>query len=167
MKKIDNDNTMALNTHGEPQQNNVEEQQQQQQQPEKDQQRIDEQQQQQQPQQPQESQPKKTVDFFPDSHHTFDDLDTSFNMDNLEKKKKKKKKPFDMEEIEMSLPVEDTPPPASNGPIFEIEKEEIDLDMDFSMAKKKRKSKKKDIDEFLGEKKEDDDMLKADDRDTG
>lgn len=153
MKRIDNDNTMALNTHGEPQQNNVEGQQQQ----EKDQQRVDEQQQ----------QPKKTVDFFPDPAHSYDDLDANFNMDNLEKKKKKKKKPFDLEEIEMSLPVEDTTPAASNGPIFEIEKEEIDLDMDFSMAKKKRKSKKKDIDEFLGEKKEDDEMLKADEKDNG
>lgn len=108
---------------------------------------------------------KRSVDFFPDTH-TYDDLDVNFNVDNLEKKKKKKKKPFDLEEIEVALPVEDTPPVATNGPVFEFEKEEIDLDMDFSMAKKKRKSKKKDIDEFLGEKKEEDDM-KIDEKDNG
>lgn len=92
------------------------------------------------------------------------DFDDNLDLENFGKKKKKKKKPFNLEEIENSLPTGDAEADADAdalggeggaGEDGEGLGEEFDLDVDFSKTKKKKK-KKKDLDELVAEKLEED-----------
>lgn len=81
-------------------------------------------------------------------------IDDDIDLENFGKKKKKKKKqPFNLDEIENSLP--EVGSKEENAiEIGEVGEdagvEDFDLDMDFSKSKKKKK-KKKDLDELVGE----------------
>jgi len=85
------------------------------------------------------------------------DFDENLDLENFGKKKKKKKKPFNLDELENNLPVENEEP-SESGALNEgggeeggNADEEYDLDVDFSKTKKKKK-KKKDLDELVAEK---------------
>lgn len=86
------------------------------------------------------------------------DFDDNLDLESFGKKKKKKKKPFNLEDIENSLPEPevDADAEAAAGEVGagddgEAAGEEYDLDVDFSKTKKKKK-KKKDLDELVAEK---------------
>lgn len=88
------------------------------------------------------------------------DFDDNLDLESFGKKKKKKKKPFNLEDIENSLPAGDADADAEAealaaeagvGEEGEQQGEEYDLDVDFAQAKKKKK-KKKDLDELVAEK---------------
>lgn len=104
-----------------------------------------------------------------DQRDDLNDVDENLDLENFGKKKKKKKKPFNLDEIESSLPsVNDT---ADDNIILDGTQditelhgdEEFDLDLDFSKTKKKKK-KKKDLDELVADKLDDD---KSDDKENG
>lgn len=91
------------------------------------------------------------------------DFDENLDLESFGKKKKKKKKPFNLDEIESSLPVDEN----ADADAMDADKiggetgdamggdEDYDLDVDFSKTKKKKK-KKKDLDELVAEKLEED-----------
>lgn len=94
------------------------------------------------------------------------DFDDNLDLESFGKKKKKKKKPFNLDEIENSLPVPEIESVddiglerigEDGGPLDE----DYDLDVDFSKTKKKKK-KKKDLDELVAEKLEEDVQTKKD-----
>jgi len=70
------------------------------------------------------------------------DFDENLDLENFGKKKKKKKKPFNLDELENSLPVENEEPSESGamneggGEEGGNADEEYDLDVDFSKTKK-------------------------------
>lgn len=92
-----------------------------------------------------------------------DDGIVDLDLETFGKKKKKKKKPFNMEELEGTLPEEkEEKVPEMTGAIEEpMIDDNFDLDMDFSKTKKKKK-KKKDLDELMAEADE-----KQDDKENG
>lgn len=99
--------------------------------------------------------PKDSVDALAVDSLDFDD---NLDLESFGKKKKKKKKPFNLEDIENSLPepevdaeAEAAAAEANAGEDGEAAGEEYDLDVDFSKTKKKKK-KKKDLDELVAEK---------------
>lgn len=91
------------------------------------------------------------------------DFDDNLDLESFGKKKKKKKKPFNLDEIENSLPAGDAGDEADDAAAVEAGAgeegdalvEDFDLDVDFSKTKKKKK-KKKDLDELVAEKLEED-----------
>lgn len=90
----------------------------------------------------------------PDPAALIDDDDTNVDLDleTFGKKKKKKKKPFNMEELEGALPIDNKEEQTTEmGQMQEeVIDDNFDLDMDFSKTKKKKK-KKKDLDELMAE----------------
>lgn len=91
------------------------------------------------------------------------DFDDNLDLESFGKKKKKKKKPFNLDEIENSLPSGEAGEEAEDAGAVEAgageegdaQMEDFDLDVDFSKTKKKKK-KKKDLDELVAEKLEED-----------
>lgn len=83
------------------------------------------------------------------------DFDDNLDLENIGKKKKKKK-PFNLEDLENTLPteIEETTEDGGNNEGGNVE-DDYDLDVDFSKTKKKKK-KKKDLDELVAEKIEED-----------
>jgi len=86
------------------------------------------------------------------------EFDENLDLETFGKKKKKKKKPFNLDDLENSLPVEvdEKKEDATNDGVGDDAgnvEDDYDLDVDFSKTKKKKK-KKKELDELVAEKTE-------------